>query len=98
MAPSTHFQTISATSQSVRHHFLYLITLIEEQNEDTSFGLQSSVVSDYLDRFSLWAGNVGAMHSPHSPSSLDQQLLEAADILEQIKRQLDELIEAIGDC
>lgn len=97
MATSTHFQTISATSQRVRHHFLDLITLIEEQNKDTSFNLQSSVVSDYLDRFSLWAGNEGAMHSPHSPSSLDQQLLEAADIWEQIKRQLDEIIEAIGD-
>ncbi|PKK53123.1 hypothetical protein CI102_2915, partial [Trichoderma harzianum] len=93
-----HFQTISATSQRVRHNFLSLISLVEEQKKKYgSFDLQSSVISDYLDRFSLWAGNMGAMHSPHSPSSLDQQLLEAADILEQMKRQLGDIIEAIGD-
>ncbi|KAL7914923.1 hypothetical protein GGI35DRAFT_163767 [Trichoderma velutinum] len=40
---------------------------------------------------------MGAMHSPYSPLSLDQQLLEATDILEQIKRQLNEIIEAIDD-
>ncbi|PTB57731.1 hypothetical protein M431DRAFT_491969 [Trichoderma harzianum CBS 226.95] len=98
MATSMHFQTISATSQRVRHNFLSLISLVEEQKKKYgSFDLQSSVISDYLDRFSLWAGNMGAMHSPHSPSSLDQQLLEAADILEQMKRQLGDIIEAIGD-
>ncbi|KAH0497863.1 hypothetical protein TgHK011_005145 [Trichoderma gracile] len=40
---------------------------------------------------------MGAMRSPLSPLSLDQRLAQAADIREQIGRQLDEITEALVD-
>ncbi|EHK41994.1 hypothetical protein TRIATDRAFT_175603, partial [Trichoderma atroviride IMI 206040] len=59
--------------------------------------LPSAAVVDCLERFSLWAGNMGAMRNPLASLSLDRRLLQATDIRQQIHRQLDEMEEAIGD-
>lgn len=98
MADLSHIQTISVKSHNVRRHFLDLITLTDEEYVVDSPNLQPSEVVDCLDRFSLWAGNMGAMRNPTSPLSLDERLFEAVDIREQINRQLDEITEAINDC
>ena len=98
MADSAHIQTISAKSRVVRQNLIDLTNLKNDEYKDRFSDLQRSTATDCLDRFSLWAGNMGAMRSPQSPLSLDQRLHEAEDIREQINRQLDEIIEAIVDC
>ncbi|KAL6876103.1 hypothetical protein HDV57DRAFT_510493 [Trichoderma longibrachiatum] len=97
MADSAHMTTISAKSRNVRQQFIDLITLTTDVCKDGFSDSQRSVAADSLDRFSLWAGNMGAMRSSLSPPSLDQLLHEAVDIREQIDRQLDEITEAIAD-
>ncbi|KAL7823712.1 hypothetical protein V8C26DRAFT_383631 [Trichoderma gracile] len=95
MADSTHIQTISTRSHVVRQDLLQLIDLLS--NERSTLNSQRLAAADHLDRFSLWAGSLGAMRSPLSPLSLDQRLRKATEIREEITRQLDEIIEAIVD-
>ncbi|KAL6879174.1 hypothetical protein J3F83DRAFT_725355 [Trichoderma novae-zelandiae] len=97
MADLAPMQTISAKSHVVRRGLLDLMTLMRENCTDGLSDLQHTAAADCLDRFSLWAGNMGAMRSPLSPLSLDQRLGEAVDVREQINRQLDEIIEATTD-
>lgn len=98
MTTTTPPVTISAQSQSVRQRFLNLIRLSNENISALAFNIPSTAIVDCLERFSLWAGNMGAMHNPLTPLSLDQRLFQAADIRQQIYRQLDEIEEAIDDC
>jgi hypothetical protein len=90
--------TISAQSHRVRQHFLDLIDLSKDNHSSLILSLPSAAVVDCLERFSLWAGNMGAMRNPLAPLSLDQRLLQATDIRQQIHRQLDEIEESIDDC
>lgn len=90
--------TISAHSLNVRQHIINLIDLSKENHSSSTFDLPSAAVVDCLERFSLWAGNMGAMRNPLTSLSLDQRLLQATDIRQQIHRQLDEMEEALGDC
>lgn len=97
MSSSIRAQTISAKSHNIRRRFLDLITLTNEKCTSDSLSLLPSAIVDSLERFSLWAGNMGAMDSSLAPLSLDQRVVEAVDIRGEIHRQLDEIIEAIGD-
>lgn len=83
--------TISTRSHNVRQLFLDLIRLSEEKHSDLHPHVSSSKVADCLERFVLWAGSM-------EPLSLDQRLLQAADIQGQIIRQLEEIEEAIDEC
>jgi hypothetical protein len=98
MADLTQARTISAKSHNVRQHFLNLIALANEKHTTLPHNFSLPEVVDSLERFSLWAGNMGAMRDPLIPLSLDQRLFQAADIRDQINRQLDEIEEAIDDC
>jgi hypothetical protein len=55
-------------------------------------------VSDELARFSLWAGNIGALHKPDSPMSLESRLQEAKDVLTHIQELLDNISEVAREC
>ncbi|KAF7509478.1 hypothetical protein GJ744_008041 [Endocarpon pusillum] len=50
-------------------------------------------VNDELERFSLWMGNIGALHLPESSMSLESRLREANDVLTHILELLDDLNE-----
>ena len=47
--------------------------------------------SDELERLSLWIGNIGALHQPESPMSLESRLCEAGDVLAHILELLGDL-------
>ncbi|KAL7934082.1 hypothetical protein V8C35DRAFT_303158 [Trichoderma chlorosporum] len=105
MAERPPTETILVKSRRVCQYFADLIALTNRVCVSDSSQLQSSAVMDCLDRFYLWAGNMGAMPQLEPPSSIDQprlpldeRLIKAVDIREQINQQLDEIIEAIGDC
>lgn len=55
-------------------------------------------VTDALDRFSLWAGNLGALLPSTSRLSLDQRLSDAPETGGRICEVLDDLGEAVSDC
>ena len=96
--------TLAYKSHKVRQHFLDLSALLNNENHDEEShnaelpASAAAAAADSLERFTLWAGNLGAMHAPSSRLSLDFRLLDAEDIRRQISRQLDEIIEAIEDC
>jgi hypothetical protein len=50
-------------------------------------------VNDELERFSLWTGNIGALHQSESLDSLESRLCEANDVLAYILALLDDLNE-----
>lgn len=54
-------------------------------------------VTDGLERFALWAGNVGALLES-SRLSLDQRLSDAPETIERVCDVLDDLAEDISDC
>lgn len=73
-----------------------LVTLT--QGEDTR-GVQPLLpdLEDILDRFTLWTGNMGAWHPPHSRMSLDSRLSESPEVRHQISQLLHNLYESIQD-
>ncbi|CAG8971714.1 hypothetical protein HYALB_00003182 [Hymenoscyphus albidus] len=50
---------------------------------------------DLLDRFKLWAGNMGALHPFNITTSLDFRLRESPKISNRISELLDELVECV---
>ncbi|KAL7800194.1 hypothetical protein V8C37DRAFT_364408 [Trichoderma ceciliae] len=54
-------------------------------------------VDNELQKFCLWAGNIGALHPPKSPMSLETRLREANDILTHIMEILNWVNEVAGD-
>lgn len=53
-------------------------------------------VNDELEKFSLWMGNIGALHRPESSLSLESRLCEANDVLTHTLELLDDLNEVAG--
>jgi len=100
MASSAQSQTISEKSRLVRQRFLDLISLLkakEQYGTPQVAAVRPAMVTDALERFTLWAGNLGAMRNPQMTLSLDYRLHtpEAADVRTHILRQLDEMVEAV---
>ncbi|KAF2130671.1 hypothetical protein P153DRAFT_338722 [Dothidotthia symphoricarpi CBS 119687] len=48
-------------------------------------------INDELEKFSLWMGNIGALHRPESPVSLESRLCDAGDVLTYVLELLDDL-------
>ncbi|KAL8382715.1 hypothetical protein RB595_006483 [Gaeumannomyces hyphopodioides] len=95
-------ETISSRSFRVRQLFRDLIDRLKLEkatsvDAETVKEDYARKVVDALDRFNLWAGNIGALLAPTSRLSLDQRLADAPDTREEICQELKELAEAIED-
>ncbi|KAK4085499.1 uncharacterized protein Triagg1_489 [Trichoderma aggressivum f. europaeum] len=88
-------QTLPQKSLTVQKRFISFIKHLEE-NELLN-DIYSRDAIDALDRFSLWAGSLGALREPNSKLSIEYRLAEAPEIRNEIHRQLDYLLEAIDD-
>ncbi|OPB46730.1 ankyrin repeat protein [Trichoderma guizhouense] len=88
-------QTLPQKSLTVQKRFISLIKHLEE-NEIWN-DIYSRDAIDALDRFYLWAGNLGALREPNSQLSLENRLAEAPEIRIHIHRQLDNILESIDD-
>jgi hypothetical protein len=53
----------------------------------------TSKVKDELARFSLWAGNLGALHQPKSSLSVESRLVDAPEVLLHVAELLEDLNE-----
>ncbi|KAI0895315.1 hypothetical protein F4806DRAFT_503248 [Annulohypoxylon nitens] len=91
----TNNRSISVQSREVKTILVNLIRKLESDGQQ--FSIQPNILEDLLDRFLLWAGNLGAFHSPSSALSLDSRLSSWPEIHEQICEFLDDLREAIDD-
>jgi hypothetical protein len=61
--------------------------------EDQPAQSRGNRVNEELERLSLWAGNIGALHRPESPLSIETRLREAPDVLAHIQELLEDLKE-----
>jgi hypothetical protein len=56
--------------------------------------LHHGQVNDELERFTLWVGNIGAIHPPESTLSLESRLLDSSDVLAHVLESLEDMNEA----
>ncbi|OTA88374.1 hypothetical protein M434DRAFT_80404, partial [Hypoxylon sp. CO27-5] len=90
-------KSISERSREVRKSLENLKSQIQKETREDQLLIQPDVIEDILDRYSLWTGNLGALHEPTNRLSLDCRLSAAPEIRDQICEFLDDLQEAIDD-
>jgi hypothetical protein len=88
--------TISKRCSEVKNLLEGLLAAVSKEPRD-GFSITKDDISNQLDRFLLWAGNLGALRSPKSKLSLDQRLSSAPEVREQILRQFADIEEAVDD-
>jgi hypothetical protein len=88
--------TISKRCSEVKNSLEGLLAAVDKEPRD-GFSITKDDIGDQLDRFLLWAGNLGALRNPKSKLSLDQRLSSAPEVREQILRQFADIEEAIDD-
>ncbi|RYP70251.1 hypothetical protein DL771_005554 [Monosporascus sp. 5C6A] len=74
----------TAKFQDARGRFQALVTQLESHGQDGGQAVMADAVTDVLERFKLWAGNIGAVHTADSKLSLEFRLAAAPELLEQI--------------
>ena len=92
-------ETISGRCRNIRRQLTDLLTVLEKGSAKVSTTVTSPSIKDALERFVLWAGNLGAMRKPTSKLSLDSRLADpsAQDLRDFICTELDDISEAIED-
>ncbi|KAI0447114.1 hypothetical protein F4803DRAFT_546648 [Xylaria telfairii] len=88
-------QSIASRTRIAEGRFGALTALIELGSESSSVSIEAA--TDALDKFKLWAGNIGARQPPTSPASLEARLVTAQRILKQVGDLLDDIILALDD-
>jgi len=76
---------------------LQKVTLILSKAHHTDGQVNHALVNEELDRFSLFVGNIGALHPPESSMSIESRLHEAHDVLTHIFGLLADLVEVAGE-
>jgi hypothetical protein len=97
MNASTEPRSLADQAVTVKKSLLQAVSLAKKLKAYPPETRASEVI-DILERFTLWAGNLGALLSPQSKLSLDARLSDAPEIREWISEQLKDLQEAIDDC
>lgn len=62
---------------------------------DHTYSLFTHTIKEQLERLSLFAGNIGALHAPESPMSVESRLKQASDVLLHIKSLLSSLNDVV---
>jgi hypothetical protein len=84
--------------QKVRAIRQALQSLEDATSRQPAGPISAADITNASERFSLWAGNLGALREPTSKLSLERRLLDAPDIRKQICQQLDYMTEGVSDC
>lgn len=93
--------SIASKSRYVRQRFVDLTSHFDEHQREKDGNVVAAQAASTLDaseRFTLWAGNMGALRSQPSKLSLDQRLAPAPEVHELVCQLLDDLAEALDDC
>lgn len=74
-----------------------LLALLEDAEGQVIHGISKLQVSECSGQFRIWAGNIGALQTIQSTSSLDYRLREVPKVSNQVVSLLEDLEEALTD-
>ncbi|RTE79761.1 hypothetical protein BHE90_005740 [Fusarium euwallaceae] len=93
-------ESIQQKARQARQKLQELIIHLKKADQIGSscdHGLSPLAITDVLERFVLWAGNLGAFHGPTTRLSLDYRLSENPEVRDEILTQLGDICEATDD-
>ncbi|KAF2496628.1 hypothetical protein BU16DRAFT_458300, partial [Lophium mytilinum] len=89
--------SIVTLTRRTRAKFDHLILLSSTPERSRAPSIPLFALQDALERFDLWAGNIGATQDAGRRASLDFRLNDTPEIKEQICSLLSDMIEALDD-
>lgn len=88
--------SISEQSQACIDTLKTIVSILSDQNEQNGH-VHHGQINDELERLPLWVGNIGALHRPDSPLSVESRLYEARDVLTHVLELLQDLNEVVRE-
>lgn len=88
--------SVSEESQSCIGALKTIVSILANSNSQKTL-THHGRFNDELERFSLWAGNIGALHRPESPMSVESRLHEVRDVLTHVLELLQDLNEVVRE-
>ncbi|KAE8440784.1 hypothetical protein EG329_006584 [Mollisiaceae sp. DMI_Dod_QoI] len=88
---------VATHGQVCDRHFDELCALFDDEEREFIYEISRLQVSDSYGQFKVWAGNIGALQSIQSASSLDYRLREVPKVSKQVVALLQDLDEALED-
>lgn len=95
-----HIPSFRALARGVLGHIDQQIGELDlEYSGDKDHGtIDSEKLKDVRTRFLLWCGNLGVMHEPDDPRSLDSRLLGAVHVANRVNEVLEGLKDLLTQC
>ncbi|CAG8954756.1 hypothetical protein HYFRA_00004681 [Hymenoscyphus fraxineus] len=88
---------VASQSKACVRHFDELCALFEDEERQFTYDISYSQVCDSYAQFKIWAGNIGALQTIPSASSLDYRLREVPKVSGQVISVLEDLEEVLQD-
>jgi len=89
--------SIASQGNTCVQYFDQLCTLLKYSERQAIYGISHLQVSECSGQFRIWAGNIGALQTIQSASSLDYRLREVPKVSNQVLSLLSDLEEALAD-
>ena len=89
--------SIAAMTRLCAQSFRQVREVLDQPQHEINDGISASAINDELERFQIWAGNIGASQESRTTTSLEARLRDASEITEQISQLLEDLREALED-
>lgn len=93
-------ESIEQKTRQARQKLQDLINHLKKSDQiggSCAYGLSPLAITDILEKFVLWAGNLGALQGPTTRLSLDYRLSENPEVRDEIITQLEDICEATDD-
>ncbi len=88
---------IAFHGKACSQHCYQLCALLEDAEGQAIYGISHLQVSECSGQFRIWAGNIAALQTVQSASSLDYRLREVPKVSKQVVALLEDLEEALAD-
>lgn len=95
--PEMDDKTISGECRDIRQQLIELLSILKNGSVQTLTSVEAPSIQDALERFMLWAGNLGALRKPTSKLSLDARLASSQDVRLYVGRELEKISKALED-
>ncbi|KAK1774783.1 hypothetical protein QBC45DRAFT_423960 [Copromyces sp. CBS 386.78] len=90
-------ETISSRCHKIQRQLAALVAAFEHEIINVSTSVTAFSIRDTLERFMLWAGNLGALQRSESKLSLDSRLAGFQDVRKFICTELEDMFQALTD-
>jgi len=88
---------VASRGKACIRHFDQLCALFEDEERQFIYDISHLQICDSYGQFKIWAGNIGALQTIQSASSLDYRLREVPKVSKQVVTLLEDLDEALFD-